>query len=459
MIGSLNSGHPPLEMNFPSIADAFERITCINLERVPERWDRFCKSLEEIGIKKSIVMHFSAIDGILCAPPAWWHAGNGAWGCHQSHVAVLQQAIQAGINSLLVLEDDALFSPNFPQEFSSFFNELPKDWDGIMLGGQHLKSPRHISKRVVRVTNGNRTHAYALRGQYIKAAYQHLCDYPAHSLHPTHHVDHRFGKLHETKRYNIYAPNPWLIGQRAGFSSIRNRDVPQRFWNKWESRFSQSIGNDEKVNIPLASPLVAVLGLYRSGSSSVAGILSHLGFHLGAVLSKANKWNTDGYFEPQWLSRHLRRLCDEPRLQQLAAREQRILLLRQWLNDEARRAGAMNKPVAVKHPLLCMLGSELLDASPIPLKFIAIYRPIEESVASLDRTGWWTPRYRRSVSEQLWNSREGFLRTQEHLKIDYKSLLIDPLQEILRIIQYLGLSPLEVQVENAVRSIKGAIRI
>jgi len=83
--------------------------------------------------------------------------------------------------------------------------------------------PRLVAKHVVRVHNGNRTHAHAFRGRYIREAYRHLCNYVEHSQTPRQHVDHRLGTLHLRGEYNIYAPNPWLVGQDSGSSDISGR--------------------------------------------------------------------------------------------------------------------------------------------------------------------------------------------------------------------------------------------
>ncbi len=213
----------------------FDRIICINLDRRTDRWQRFQEHLADSDWPLGCVERFSAIDGQRVEPPKWWRIGAGAWGCHQSHVAVMQRAIQDGVGSLLILEDDAFLVQGFAERLSAFLRIVPQDWDGLMLGGQHLEPPEIITPihgmtpGLLRVRNGNRTHAYALRGQYLLAAHQHLCDYADHAKRPRFHVDHRLGMLH--KQFRIYAPEPWLIGQAAGESDVATQQWTQRFWN------------------------------------------------------------------------------------------------------------------------------------------------------------------------------------------------------------------------------------
>lgn len=207
----------------------FDRIVCINLDRRPDRWQGIQQQLADAGWPFGSVERFSAVDGRTVPPPRWWRAGAGAWGCHQSHVAVMQRAVQDGITSLLVLEDDAVLAEGFAHRAQEFLAAVPHDWDGLMLGGQHLNPPEMLSCGIVRVLNGNRTHAYALRSKYLIAAYQHLCDYPDHAKRPRFHVDHRLGMLH--KQFRIYAPDTWLIGQGQSVSDIAEVQRGERFWS------------------------------------------------------------------------------------------------------------------------------------------------------------------------------------------------------------------------------------
>lgn len=47
----------------------------------------------------------------------------------------------------------------------------------------------------------------------------------------------------------------------------------------------------------IRSKLFLILTLHRSGSSATAGVLYHLGVHMGQHLLKENEWNPKGHFE------------------------------------------------------------------------------------------------------------------------------------------------------------------
>jgi hypothetical protein len=197
----------------------FERVVVINLARRSDRLERFLSRLTDWPFLTP--QRFEAVDGSTVAPPPEWDKGPGAWGCMLSHQQVLDQAIADGINSLLVLEDDSYPVDHFGPQVLEFLKNVPDDWDGLMLGAEHLSEPKAVLDRVVRCTASNRAHAYAVRGRFMKILSQFWhattndhCDVVLCSL--MHH-------------FNFYAPNPLLIGQDCGLSDITGRLTRLRF--------------------------------------------------------------------------------------------------------------------------------------------------------------------------------------------------------------------------------------
>ena len=76
--------------------------------------------------------------------------------------AVLDGAIADGVSSLLVLEDDAYPVNDFPHQASQFLSRVPNDWDGLMLGAEHLLPPIPIGQGIAKCVTSIRCHAYAL---------------------------------------------------------------------------------------------------------------------------------------------------------------------------------------------------------------------------------------------------------------------------------------------------------
>lgn len=198
---------------------------CITLQRRPNRWQWFNTNTLITGVER-----FVAVDGKHppIPVPEWWKAGRGAWGCHLSHQAILKKAIEQN-KSYLVFEDDALFDSAFVDKVKTFLVNVPKDWDMIYFGGQHLgvKRPIPVSKEVQRGMRINRTHAFMVRNTFLERLSSHL-NWMTNEKRKPHHVDWRIQMLHP--KYKVYSPTKWLVGQRGGVSDIGKSFAENRFW-------------------------------------------------------------------------------------------------------------------------------------------------------------------------------------------------------------------------------------
>lgn len=202
------------------LMNTFDRVVVINLARRAERWAQFTQRLQGCWPFKE-PERFEAIDGFQLAIPNEWDKGPGAWGCMLSHRAVLARAISDGVSSLLVLEDDAYPAPDFSSRCADFLTRVPGNWDCLMLGGEHLRPPEQAAPGIVRCAATNRTHAFAVRGQMMPALLRCWHHYN------TDHCDIILASL--MRHFNVYAPDPFLIGQGAGFSDITEAEESLRF--------------------------------------------------------------------------------------------------------------------------------------------------------------------------------------------------------------------------------------
>ena len=202
------------------LANFFDRVVVINLARRADRLARFSKRLEG-NWPFAMPERFEGIDGSALPMPATWDKGAGAWGCLQSHRAVLDSAIADGVSSVLVLEDDAYPVDELPRLAEAFLAGVPDDWNCLMLGAEHLLPPVPVAAGVVQCVASIRCHAYALRGPLM----------PMLSVFwQCNKVDHCDLVLSSLMRhYKTYAPAPLLIGQDGGPSDITARNEPLRF--------------------------------------------------------------------------------------------------------------------------------------------------------------------------------------------------------------------------------------
>tara|TARA_R110000803_G_C11989495_1_gene321983 strand:- start:38800 stop:41313 length:2514 start_codon:yes stop_codon:yes gene_type:complete len=440
-----------------SIADTFDRVSVINLRRRPERWQRFQENLNAIEWPfDATPEQVFAADGHKVAVPPWWHDGRGAWGCFLSHVHELERAMSDGVTSLLLLEDDVLFESDFTERVTQFIREVPEDWDGLYIGGQHLhqniQKPTPVNEEVVRCFNVNRTHAFALRGDYIRDAYLELTDimktFHAVVIKEKAHIDHRLGRLHEEQRHKIYAPTKWIAGQCAGPSDVCEHDVKEKFWDG---------RNQPHAGQKIKEPVALVIGLHRSGSSCLAGVLHHLGVHMGG---KIGGYEPTGGFEAKGLADICEGMLKFPSIERTKDKATVVKKLAQHFRFNIAKSNG--KMTGGKYPHLCAMGDEL-EAVFDNMRLIHINRPLEVSIQSLqDRSskakpgGWLniSPEASDRLQRFLWERKNDFLAKHVHLEVEYEMLCLDPATQVDRVIDYLAITPTPEQRQTAIDHVR-----
>lgn len=161
--------------------------------------------------------------GVREEAPPWFRSSDGAWGCRQAHLQILQSAWDRGIEATLVLEDDAVAADHFTAAWQQLNARVPANWDMLMLGGQHIEIPAGTGQ-IVRCVNTRRTHAYVIR---LKAIPHLIRIWSA----ARRHIDHSLIDF-QTSSW-VYAPRQFLFGQDAGYSDISHRQNPHiRFWDE-----------------------------------------------------------------------------------------------------------------------------------------------------------------------------------------------------------------------------------
>lgn len=208
------------------MAVQFDRIVVVSLKRRPDRLKQFRANFKEHGWPFALPSWFDAVDGNKVPTPIGWEQGGGAWGCMSSHREILGRAIQDDVKNLLVFEDDAYMRPGGVERLLKFLDDVDSlPWDQLMLGGQHYNyEPKEVRPGVAKCENCQRTHAYAIRGPFLRDLYAHWCS-PNSKV----HCDWLMGPLHS--KYNVYAPVPFIFGQESGASDISGRKNPRMAWD------------------------------------------------------------------------------------------------------------------------------------------------------------------------------------------------------------------------------------
>jgi hypothetical protein len=191
----------------------------------------------------------------------------------------------------------------------------------------------------------------------------------------------------------------------------------------------------------MTSTRVAVLGLYRSGSTAVAGVLHHLGVDMGEPFF-------GGYYESEWLSEQLRLWWNEKGdLEEKVARPERVKVLSRWMQEREQRGARW---VGMKHPLLSLCGEDLIEAWGENTRFIRCCRPLEESVSSM-KTGM---KFRGDADlrqRTLLKELDRFLQGRPHLQIVFAEMMANPERQVRTIVDFLGMTPEPAKVASAVQ--------
>lgn len=205
----------------------------------------------------------------------------------------------------------------------------------------------------------------------------------------------------------------------------------------------------QKLSTPAAASQLVVLGMHRSGTSSVAGVLAALGAFAGQPESLLQgPDNPKGHFEHGEL--HL--ACVE-RLQAVDADWMRPPLgaapvgVSEVFRDRvARLLESFGKRTwLIKEPRLCILVRELLSLLTRPV-FIHVIREPAEVVASLQARNGIDPMHALALWEHYSVSAFNATRDQQRVLVDYAQLLEQPLATVRQLheaLEQLGVKGLE----------------
>lgn len=201
-----------------------------------------------------------------------------------------------------------------------------------------------------------------------------------------------------------------------------------------------------------APPPIAILGLYNSGSTALAGALHRLGVHMGPPFwINSDDTSPRNFYEPWDLALQLRFWWNEPNIRENTDRATRIACLANWLRM---RQGIHKGTVGAKHPLLCLCGDDLVTAWGVDTLFLRACRPLEESIERLRARNWFAPR-EEALQRHLWVALEKFCAKQVHLPIAFHRLKSETATVLAEIIAYAGLTPTDEQKEAAIAFIHG----
>lgn len=190
----------------------FDQVFCINLDRRPERLQRFSEMADKFGFTFT---RWPAVDGKLLYHPNGVmmeenERRNMELACKLSHARIIRYAKDQGYRSILIFEDDAIISEKLFGLMDHI--DLSEDWQMFYLGFHDInKSKEDLGNNLCRIRTGFTTHAYAVNSNAYDLLLSAL-DYRGQAdvlyadyIHPLGHS---------------YAINPNICYQADGYSDI-----------------------------------------------------------------------------------------------------------------------------------------------------------------------------------------------------------------------------------------------
>ena len=198
----------------------------------------------------------------------------------------------------------------------------------------------------------------------------------------------------------------------------------------------------------------------------MAMVMHHLGVHMGNELGG---YEATGGGEAVWLAKLCERAMPFPAVEPKIGDEQLTRQLKSWIVARKSEANRDKTVAGGKYPHLCRFAEHLYAGLGDSLRIIAVDRPIEASVRSLqDRSrrhsGQWfaaddeaCERLQRSLLEH----RERFIDTHPSVpvhRIDFAELTDDPADTIARLVEFLGIDPTKEELDSAIAHVNPDLR-
>jgi GR25 family glycosyltransferase involved in LPS biosynthesis len=255
----------------------FDKIYCINLDRRTDRWEKCKEQFDKLGIE---VERFSAVDGNT-ENHGLGHPFDSELAGAISHTRVIEKAKQLGLKNVLVLEDDVVFHDDVQELFEKYAKQLPKDWDGVLFGGNHVAPTTFENRNIVKLQRSYALHAYAINAK----AYDPITNYMNSQIDESIKrgkgksgisiaADFFMANLQPSNKWYCFKPH--LAWQAEDFSDIQNSTASQSPPN----RYSEIPVSSKLSKLPIAyhSP-PSYIPLYLDWKIAI-GYRSYLGSNI-----------------------------------------------------------------------------------------------------------------------------------------------------------------------------------
>jgi GR25 family glycosyltransferase involved in LPS biosynthesis len=194
----------------------FDKLYCINLDKRPDRWLEAKNEFNKFKIEN--VERFSGVDGNELKQNL--KILNGEAGILLTHINLIKKCLDDKVSNVLIFEDDVIFT-NEINYLDDYMNKLPKDWDMIYFGGNHIYGPKpiKINDKILKIDSTVALHCVGIKNTVFEQILQLLPKMAKQ-------VDAYYTIIQ--KSFNAYCVTPNIAIQRRGFSDIQNKIVDYR---------------------------------------------------------------------------------------------------------------------------------------------------------------------------------------------------------------------------------------
>ena len=208
----------------------------INLDKDKQRMDTISKELnrENINFKR-----FSAINGndldIKSEKCKKYFTDDitkelkpGQMGCSLSHITIWEEIASNNNNNMyMIMEDDANVPRNFNKDIMKYVNEMPKNWDMLLLGANRLIGKKYSNNLLYTDKSIKRNGNYGLYAYIIKPNTAKKLLRTCEKMNKT--IDHYLNKNFYIN-HNVFFCNPHFVSHNYDYHSnlfnrVRSKDA------------------------------------------------------------------------------------------------------------------------------------------------------------------------------------------------------------------------------------------
>ena len=166
---------------------------------------------------------YPAVDGLKL--PAALNTHGPAYGNVCTIRRILEDGLADGIGSVLILENDVLFAPDFGSRLTALAADVPDGWDVVQLGGRVWTGGTPLTPRLSR---GFSVSTYAVA--FSRAGMEGMLLHLARHWHRDQRACLWLKHWVEAQQPAAYIATPPLVGHAAGQSMQSNAIHAQEIW-------------------------------------------------------------------------------------------------------------------------------------------------------------------------------------------------------------------------------------